>query len=147
MRSIAKKIIACVWKDYQKECSWYDTNHKEKSIYFGKIKRKPFKQPPKDFERNSKILQKQKWMADNLSDPITPNIWPPKSPDLNPLDYYVQSVFEKEVNEHPHNTKDSLKAAIVRVMSGMNKEQLIKTNNRFWSRIAAVIDVSGGFIE
>ena len=27
------------------------------------------------------------------------NIWPPNSPDLNPLDYFVWSVVEKEVNE------------------------------------------------
>ena len=62
-------------------------------------------------------------MADNLYDHIVPNIWPPNSPDLNPLDYYVWSVVEKDVNEYGHDTKDSLKAAIVRVMSDMNKEQ------------------------
>ena len=36
------------------------------------------------------------------------------------------SIVEKEVNKHPHNTKDSLKAAIVRVMSEIDKDQLIK---------------------
>ena len=86
-------------------------------------------------------------MADNLYDYITPNIWPPNSPDLNPLDYYVWSVVEKKVNEHPHNTKDSLKAAIVRVMSDMNKEQLIRACNQFQPCIEAVIDASGGLIE
>ena len=35
------------------------------------------------------------------------------SPDLNPQDYYVWNIVEKKVNKHPHNTKDSLKAAIV----------------------------------
>ena len=44
---------------------------------------------------------------------ITPNSWPPNSPDLNPLDYCVWSIIEKKVDKHPHNTKDSLKAAIV----------------------------------
>ena len=51
---------------------------------------------------------------------IITNIWPPNSPDLNPRDYYVLSVDEKEVNEHSHNTKKSLKASIDRVMSDMN---------------------------
>ena len=55
-------------------------------------------------------------MADNLYGYIIPNIWSPNSPDLYLLDYYARSVVEKEVNEHPHNTKDSLKAAIVRVI-------------------------------
>ena len=31
-------------------------------------------------------------MADNLYDHINPNIWPPNSLDLNPLDNYVWSV-------------------------------------------------------
>ncbi|UYV63451.1 FKBPL [Cordylochernes scorpioides] len=29
----------------------------------------------------------QEWMAENLHDHVTPNIWPPSSPDVNPLDY------------------------------------------------------------
>ena len=61
-------------------------------------------------------------MADNLYDYITPNIWPPNSLDFNPLNYYVWSIVEKGVNKHLHNTKDSLKATIVWVMSDMNKK-------------------------
>ena len=34
------------------------------------------------------------------------NISPPISPILNPLDYYMWCVIEKEVHEHPHNIKD-----------------------------------------
>ena len=71
----------------------------------------------------------QELMADNLYDHITPNIWPPNSPDLNLLDYYVLSIAEKEVNKHPHNIKDSPKAATVRVMSEIDKDQLIKAYN------------------
>jgi len=63
----------------------------------------------------------QKWMTKNFHDHITPNIWPMSSLDFNPLDYYVWIVVERKVNEHPHNTKNSLKAAIVRIMSNMNK--------------------------
>ena len=85
-------------------------------------------------------------MADNLYDHITPNIWPANSPNLNPLDYYMNCVV-KEVNEHHNNIRDSLKAAIIRVMSDMNKEQLIRACNRFRPRIEAVIDATGGFIE
>ena len=85
-------------------------------------------------------------MSDNLYENITHNIWPPNSPFLNWLDYYAWSLVEKEVTEHSHNTKDSLKAAIVRVMSDINKEQVIFACNRFRHRIEAVIDASGGFI-
>ena len=57
---------------------------------------------------------------------ITPNIWPPRS--LHRLDYYVWNIVEKEVNKHPHITKDSLKGAIVRVMS--DRDQLIRARQR-----------------
>ena len=37
------------------------------------------------------------------------DLWPPSSPDLNPLDYYVWGILEKKVNY----TKQELKDAIV----------------------------------
>ena len=100
-----------------------------------------------DSAPSHKAQTTQEWMADNFHDHITPNIWPPSSPDLNPLDYYVWSIVEKEVNEHPHNTKESLKDSIVRVMSNMNTDHLILACKRFRSRIEAVIEAKGDFIE
>ena len=55
--------------------------------------------------------------------------------------------FKKRLMNIPHNTKDSLKSAIVRVMSDMNKEQLIRSCNRFRPCIEKIIDASGDFIE
>ena len=77
-------------------------------------------------------------MANNLYDHINPNICPPN------LTIMCGVLL---INEHPYNTKDSLKATIVRVMSDMNKEQLIKACNQFRPRIQAVIDACGRFIE
>ena len=58
--------------------------------------------------RPKRVLNKFKNPAkQELYDHITPNIWPPDSPDLNPLDYYVWSVVENEIEEHPHGTKHS----------------------------------------
>ena len=94
-----------------------------------------------------KAQRTQEWLADNFHDHITPNLWPPSSPDLNPLDYYVWGVVERDVNKHPHNTKDSLKASIVRVMQDIDEDHLKLACQRFRSRIEAVIDAEGGFIE
>ncbi|KAF2350023.1 hypothetical protein FHG87_019224 [Trinorchestia longiramus] len=69
-----------------------------------------------DSAPSHKALKTQDWMAENFHDHITPNLWPHNSPYLNPLDYYVWGVVEKEVNEHPHNTKSSLMEAIARAM-------------------------------
>ena len=74
-------------------------------------------------------------------------MWPPSSPDLNPLDYYVWGVVERETNKHPHNTLDSLRAVIARVMTHMDKAPLIRACKRFRQRIEAVIAAEGDFIE
>ena len=54
---------------------------------------------PYVFQQDSAPLQKsqamQEWMAENVHDHITPNIWPTNSPDLNPLDYDVWSIVER----------------------------------------------------
>ena len=75
------------------------------------------------FLRVARSFVHNRRMADNLYHHVTPSIWPPNSPDLNPLDYYVWSIVDKEVNKHPHNTKDSLKVAIVQVMSEIDKDE------------------------
>ena len=82
-----------------------------------------------------------------LHDHITPNMWPPSSPDLNPLDYYVWDVVERETNKHLHNTLDSLRATITRVMTHMDKDPLIRACKRFRQRIEAVTAAEGDFIE
>ena len=71
----------------------------------------------------------QDWMSENLHDHITPNIWPPSSPDLNPLDYYVWGFIDRETNKHPHNMFDSLRAAITRVMVHIDEDHLIRGLN------------------
>ena len=89
----------------------------------------------------------QEWMSANLHSHITPEFWPPNSPDLNPLDYYVWGVVERDTNKCPHNTLDSLKSAIKQVMVKMDKAMLTKACARFRPRIEAVIAAEGGFIE
>ena len=76
-------------------------------------------------------MMTQDWMPENLHDHITPNIWLPNSPDLNPSDYYVWGVVERETNKHPHNKLDSLREAINRVMTHMEEDHLIRTCKRF----------------
>ena len=89
----------------------------------------------------------QEWLAKSCDDHATPNIWPPSSPDLNPMDYYVWGVVEMETNKRPHSTKESLKATILHVMGSLQEEPLIRACSRFRNRLEAVIEAEGGFIE
>jgi hypothetical protein len=48
-------------------------------------------------------------------------IWPPSSPDCNPLDYFVWGVAEFQVNKVPHSTTVSLISKIKEVMGNLDK--------------------------
>jgi hypothetical protein len=55
--------------------------------------------------------------------------------------------FEREVIKQPHNTLASLRTKILEVMANMDKEFVIHSYKKFWSRIEAVVDASGYFIK
>ena len=50
----------------------------------------------------------QKWLSANIYDYTSPNVWPPNSPDLNTMDYYVYGAVEKDTNRRASTTKDQL---------------------------------------
>jgi len=54
----------------------------------------------------------QNWLSDNIDMFWSKEFWPPNSPDLNLLDYYVLSVVESVTNKSKHLNVTSLRAAI-----------------------------------
>ncbi|XP_032682253.1 uncharacterized protein LOC116849323 isoform X2 [Odontomachus brunneus] len=73
--------------------------------------------------------------------------WPPNSPDLNPLDYYVWSVIERVTNKSRHPNVTSLQTAIEAAFANIDKDALQRACQRFRMRIEAVIKAKGGYIE
>jgi hypothetical protein len=57
------------------------------------------------------------------------------------------SEFEREVNKQPHSTLASLVAKILEVMADLDREVIICSYKKFWSRIEAVIGASGYLIK
>jgi hypothetical protein len=55
--------------------------------------------------------------------------------------------FETEVSKHPHNTLDSLRAKISEVMTEMDMEVVICPCKKLRSRIEAIVEASGDFID
>ncbi len=74
-------------------------------------------------------------------------MWPPSSPEYKPLDYFMWSEVEREVNKQPHNTLTSLKAKISKVMTKIEREIVILPCQRFWPQIEAVVEASGDIIK
>jgi hypothetical protein len=57
------------------------------------------------------------------------------------------SEFETGVSKHPHNTLDSFRAKISEVMADVDREVVICPCKKFRSRIEAIVEDSGDFID
>ncbi|QQP42506.1 Uncharacterized protein FKW44_017195 [Caligus rogercresseyi] len=94
-----------------------------------------------------KSRETQAWLLENLPYHWSPDLWPPSSPDCNPLDYFFWGMVENKTNKHPHNTLDSLRAAIVEEFANMKKDVVAKACGRFRHRLEMVVAADGGNIE
>jgi hypothetical protein len=87
----------------------------------------------------------QNWLKAHMENHWSQEIWPPSSPDCNPLDISMWSEFEREVNKQTHNILTSLRVKILEGMADMDREVVIPSYKKFWSKIEAVVDASGDF--
>jgi transposase len=89
----------------------------------------------------------QAWLAENMSMFWDKTIWPPSSPDLNPLDFSVWSVIEAKACKVPHSSVAALKDSIAKAWRYMSKDYLKRTCAQFRARIEKVIEMEGGLFE
>ena len=89
----------------------------------------------------------QKWLKERLPDFWPKDLWPPNSPDANPLDYGIWGYIEKKVCKTPHRNVDSLKSAICEEWAAMSDEYVAKVCGSFRRRIEAIIEADGGHFE
>ncbi|UYV84046.1 hypothetical protein LAZ67_X000971 [Cordylochernes scorpioides] len=94
-----------------------------------------------------KAKKTQSWLTLNVPSHWGPDIWPPNSPDCNPLDYYVWGVVERDVNKAPHTTIQSVKKAVHTVMTQMDKVIVTKACASFRTRLETVVANNGNYIE
>ncbi|UYV64057.1 hypothetical protein LAZ67_2006419 [Cordylochernes scorpioides] len=94
-----------------------------------------------------KAKKTQSWLTLNVPSHWGPDIWPPNSPDCNPLDYYVWGVVERDVNKAPHTTIQSVKKAVHTVMTQMDKVIVAKACASFRTRLETVVANNGNYIE
>lgn len=63
------------------------------------------------------------------------------------MDYYIWGVVESEISLYSHKHIKSLKYAITRIISKIDKDDLILVSQRFRLSIEATIDDNGEVIE
>ena len=94
-----------------------------------------------------KSKEAQAWLQKEFYNFVPFSHWPPSSPDLKPLDYFVWSYVENITNMTSHNTKASPIAAIRRVFAELLPALVEKACSLFRIRIEAVIQAEGGNIK
>ena len=94
-----------------------------------------------------KSKETQAWLQKECYDFVLFSHWPPSSPDLNPLDYFIWSYVENITNMTSHNTKASLIAGIHQVFIELPPALVEKECSQFRICIEAVIEAEGSYIE
>jgi hypothetical protein len=75
------------------------------------------------------------------------NRWPPRSPDLNPCDFYLWGYLKARVYNPLPKTLDELKSNIRREIEKITKDDLKRVFLNFEKRVVLVIESKGGHIE
>jgi transposase len=89
----------------------------------------------------------QTWCKDNLPDFIAKDEWPPRSPDLNPLDYSIWSILLSRACNRPHPDLQSLRSALEREWEALGAETLERIVDDFPRRVDECIEAEGGHFE
>lgn len=89
----------------------------------------------------------QEWLASNLAAFWAKDMWPPQSPDLNPLDYSIWANVEDSACKKPHSSVAALQKSIKKYWTQMPDSYIQKTCRAFRRRLEAVIKANGARIE
>ena len=98
-------------------------------------------------EKDEDFDRTQDWCRANLPHFWEKEVWPPSSPDVNPLDFFAWGVAERDTNRSPHNTKDSLIRSIKYVFTNFHWEDVVHACSRVRSRLEKIIPANGDFIR
>jgi hypothetical protein len=78
---------------------------------------------------------------------IPPTLWPPNSPDLNPVDYKVWSAMQEKVYKDRIKDVDELRSHILKAWDELD-QRIIDTAVKQWrTRLRACVKAKGGHFE
>jgi hypothetical protein len=86
-------------------------------------------------------------LSQETPDFIPPQLWPPNSPDLNPVDYHIWSVLEQRVYSTRIRDVDHLMMRLVEEWQ-MFDQKIIDSAIKQWRlRLQACVREQGGHFE
>ena len=79
---------------------------------------------------------------------IPPSLWPPNSPDLNPVDYAVWVILQKRVCKHcPITDVKGLHQRVEEEWDRLDQEVIGNTISEWRKRLTACVAAGGGHFE
>ena len=91
------------------------------------------------------------WLKETFGDRLisyrTDRVWPPHSPDLNPLDFFLWGFLKDKVYNPKPQTLDELKRNIKFHIRRVSAEVCDNVVNNFRKRLSLVVKRDGGHIE
>ena len=88
----------------------------------------------------------QAWCKANLTDFLPKTEWPPSSPDLNVLDYFVWSYMLSKLNNYKVANLSHFKKVIMQIWDDMPMDAVRAACDSFEKRLKLVKKVNGGVI-
>ena len=89
----------------------------------------------------------QKWCNDHFQGFWDKTMWPPSSPDINPMDFAIWSILESEVSTRSYPNLDSLKAAIRSAWAKLDEEVVRHSCASVKTLVEKMIKAKGGHFE
>ena len=78
---------------------------------------------------------------------VSPELWSPNRPDLNPADYKIWGIMQQHVYEMQIHNVDELKRRLVDVCSGLQQSVVGAAVSEWRKRLHACVRTKGGHFE
>lgn len=75
------------------------------------------------------------------------DLWPPSSPDLNPLDFGLWGILQAKVGSKNYSSVKTLKLALLEAWKAIPQDQIRAMCTSFSKRVKAVVSAKGGHVE
>jgi len=124
------RVLACLFTHYR--FVWWRHTWRHSFIYF----------------RSHTARDTARYLQRNSVAFIEPDVWPPNSPDLNPVNYAVWGALQQLVYQHRSFTSVAeLKQAIINAWQELSQSFIDRSINEWRRRLECVAHQNGGHIE
>jgi len=93
---------------------------------------------------HASMAEMQSFLGDRV---ILKGLWPPRSPDLTPPDYFWWGYLIGRVYENKPRTKDALKANFTKEIQAVTAEVLARTSQNMVCQVQSCLDANGGHFQ